>query len=80
MPKAPQMTSAGRQGEIRATKDVLRQFKSQFLPPRSATFSHNQLKILEVKAAKFIVGQFRRIHANPNSAGNYQEKKRNPRK
>ena len=66
--------------EISATKDVLRQFKSQFLPPRSANFSQNQLKALKIKAAKFIVGKFSSINANPNSAAKLPRAKRQPKK
>ena len=54
--------------EISATKDILRQFKTQFVPPKSATFSQNQLKSLKAKAARFIFNVFSEIHANPGTA------------
>ena len=53
--------------EISATKDIMRQFKTQFDPPRSATFSHNQPKALKVKSASFIMKKFSTIHANPDA-------------
>ena len=54
--------------EISATKDILREFKTQFVPPRTATFSHNQLKELKVKGAHFILETFKSINDNPNQA------------
>ena len=56
--------------EISATKDILRQFKTRFVPPKSATFSQNQLKSLKAKAARFIFAVFSEIHANPGTAKN----------
>ena len=47
--------------EISATKDILREFKTQFVPPRTATFSHNQLKKLKFKGTHFILQTFKFI-------------------
>ena len=54
--------------EISATKGILRQFKTQFVPPKSATFSQNQLKLLKAKAAGFLLDVFSELHANPGAA------------
>ena len=59
--------------EISATNGILHQFKTQFVPPKSAKFSQNQLKSLKAKAARFILNVFSDIHANPGTAKNYHE-------
>ena len=54
--------------EISATRGVLRDVKTQLLPPKSVSLSHNQLKHLKLKAAEFLVKKFKEIHENPGSA------------
>eukprot|EP00794_Sanderia_malayensis_P004178 gene4178-4734_t len=51
--------------EIDACKHELHEFKSWFVPPRKYSFSPGKIKVLKVKAAKFLVQKFAILRNSP---------------
>ena len=62
--------------EINANKNVLRQFQTHFVPPKSSTYSHNQLRILNLKSSEYLASIFKDIFLHPHQA---QQLPRTPR-
>ena len=62
--------------EINANKNVLRQFQTHFVPPKSSTYNHNQLRILKLKSSEYLASIFKDIFLHPHQA---QQLPRTPR-